>query len=149
MNADRGGYAEAVIRMLILMAHSRGEVRQSRLERSNAMLTSTEPFRSLGAERRARVIAEQTLIVDFAPEASVTSLPALLPLQADRERAIETIQGIAGDMAEMSEPTLRMLVRLREVLGLAPLTLGAPSGPRGVPTVRRGTRASEESVAGE
>ena len=146
MNVDRGGYAEAVIRILILMARSRGEVRQSRLERSSAMLNSREPFRSLGADRRARVIAEQTLIVDFAPEAAATSLPALIPLQADRERAIETVQEIAGDVAEMSEATLHLLVRLRDILGLAPLTLGTPTAA----PARRGSRASEEeSVAGE
>jgi hypothetical protein len=148
MNVDRGSFAEAVIRMLILMARSRGEVRQSRLERSNAVLNSTEPFRSLGTDRRARVIAEQTLIVDFAPEAAVASRPALLPLQADRTRAIETVQDIAGDIAEMSEPTLRMLVRLRELLDLPPLTLGAPPEPRGG-AARRSAKASEESVAGE
>ncbi|HME27146.1 MAG TPA: hypothetical protein VKI44_38470 [Acetobacteraceae bacterium] len=88
MNVNRGGYVEAVIRMLILMARSRGEVRQSRLERSSAMLNSIEPFRSLGADRRSRVIDEQTLIIDFELEEAVTSLPALLPLPADRERAI-------------------------------------------------------------
>lgn len=148
MNVDRGGFAEAVIRMLILMARSRGEVRQSRLERSSAMLNSTEPFRGLGADRRARIIAEQTLIVDFAPELAVTSLPELLPLQADRERAMETVQEIAGDTGEMSEPTLQMLVRLRGLLGLAPVTLGAPAVPRGVPA-RRATKASEESMAGQ
>jgi pimeloyl-ACP methyl ester carboxylesterase len=151
MNVDRGGYVEAVIRMMILMARSRGEVRQSRLERSSAMLTGTEPFRSLGAERRARVIAEQTLIVDFAPEVAVTSLPALLPLQADRDRAIAAVQEVAGEVAEMSEATLNMLVRMRESLGLAPLMIGAPPPvPHGVPAVRRKTPASEEeSVAGE
>jgi pimeloyl-ACP methyl ester carboxylesterase len=150
MNVDRGGYAEAVIRMLILMARSRGEVRQSRLERSNALLNDTEPFRGLGADRRARVIVEQTLIVDFAPEAAVTSLPALLLLQADRARALETVQDIAGEVAEMSEPTLHLLLRLREVLGLPPLTIGLPAPvPPVVPAPRRSTKASEESVAGE
>ncbi|HEY2619079.1 MAG TPA: DUF3141 domain-containing protein [Acetobacteraceae bacterium] len=149
LNVDRGGYAEAVIRMLILMARSRGEVRQSRLERSSAMLNSTEPFRSLGADLRARVIAEQTLIVDFAPEEAVTSLPTLLPLPADRERAIDAVQEIAGEVTEMSEPTLNLLVRLRDILGLVPLTVGAPPVPRGVPAARSASKASEESVAGE
>jgi pimeloyl-ACP methyl ester carboxylesterase len=148
MNVDRGGYVEAVIRMLILMARSRGQVRQSRLERSSAVLNNTEPFRSLGSERRARVIAEQTLIVDFEPEAAVTSLPSLILLQADRERAIETVQEIAGDVAEMSEPTLRILVRLREVLGLGPLALGAPTQVA-APARRRTRPSEEERVASE
>ncbi|HUN44506.1 MAG TPA: hypothetical protein VMU81_29815 [Acetobacteraceae bacterium] len=150
MNVDRGGYAEAVIRMMILMARSRGEVRQSRLERSREMLSNTEPFRSLGLDRRSRIIAEQTLIVDFAGEQAVSSLPALVPLAADRERAIAAVQEVAGEVSEMSEATLRMLARLREVLSLPPLTFSTPSlVPRGVPGAPRGTRAAEESVAGE
>ncbi|HUB14316.1 MAG TPA: DUF3141 domain-containing protein [Acetobacteraceae bacterium] len=150
MNVDRGGYAEAVIRMLILMARSRGEVRQSRLERSREMLSNTEPFRSLGLDRRSRIIAEQTLIVDFAGDQAVTSLPALIPLPEDRERAIATVQEIAGEVSEMSDATLRMLARLRDLLGLPPLTFTAvPSVPRGVPAARRSAKAAEESVAGE
>ncbi|MBS2085473.1 hypothetical protein KCH33_26080, partial [Klebsiella pneumoniae] len=47
----RGGFEEAVIRMLILLADSRGSVRRDRLERSAKVLTKDEPFASLGAER--------------------------------------------------------------------------------------------------
>jgi len=144
MNIDRGGYVEAVIRMLILMAKSRGEVRQTRLERSNEMLNNTEPFRGLGADRRARIIAEQGLIVDFAGDEAVTALPKLVPLETDRARAIATVQEIAGDVAEMSEPTLRMLARLRDILGQPALTLGAPQVPAGVPTAR--TRKTTEAA---
>ena len=52
LGIDRGGFAEAVIRMLILLAKSRGSVRRDRLERSSNVLTRDEPFSSLGAERR-------------------------------------------------------------------------------------------------
>jgi hypothetical protein len=114
----RGGYAEAVLRMLILMARSRGAVRQSRLERSNAILQSAEPFASLGEEERTRLINEQTLIIDFEPEMAITTLPSMLSRIEDRERAIALIEEIAGDATEMSEPTVLMLARLREVLGL-------------------------------
>ncbi len=149
LNVGRGGYVEAVIRMLILLARSRGEVRQSRLERSSAILNNTEPFRSLGAEMRTGIIAEQTLVVDFAGDAAVTSIPGLIPLQADRERGIATVQKIVGDVAEMSEPTLRLLVRLREILELPPLTLGSSAPARNGTAGRRGTKAAaEESVAG-
>jgi pimeloyl-ACP methyl ester carboxylesterase/tellurite resistance protein len=149
MNVKRGGYAEAVIRMLILMARSRGEVRQSRLERSNEILNSTEPFRSLGTDHRNRVINEQTLIIDFAPDTAVTTLPNLLPEVADRERAIETVQTIAGELNEMSEATLHMVMRLREVLGLSPITMGTAPVPRGVPAARRTRVQHEDGVPGE
>ncbi len=117
-NVARGGYAEAVIRMLVLMAHSRGSVRQSRLERSNEILQSAEPFHSLGEQERTRMINEQTLIIDFEPQAAIAALPTLLPNAADRERAIALVEEIAGDVSEMSEPTVRMLAGLRAALGL-------------------------------
>jgi pimeloyl-ACP methyl ester carboxylesterase/tellurite resistance protein len=117
-NIARGGFAEAVLRMLILMARSRGEVRQSRLERSNAILQSAEPFASLGDEQRRSIINQQTLIVDFEPEQAIATLPILLPQLADRARAIALVEEIAGDPAEMSEPTVLMLGRLRAALSL-------------------------------
>jgi Protein of unknown function (DUF3141) len=52
LNVERGGFAEAVIRMLILLAESRGSVRRDRLERSAKVLSHDEPFASLGLERR-------------------------------------------------------------------------------------------------
>ncbi len=122
---SRGGFAEAVIRMLILMARSRGGVRQSRLERSNTILSTTSPFRELGDAARTEMIHGQTLIIDFEPELAITTLPTLLPEAADRERAIELVELIAGDPAEMAEATIRMLARLRQTLSVSVKTTPA------------------------
>jgi pimeloyl-ACP methyl ester carboxylesterase len=116
-----GGFADGVIRMLILMARSRGAVRQSRLERSNLILNSIEPFKSLGEAERTAIIFEQTLIIDFEPDAAIAALPDLLPTQDERQRAIALVEEIAGDPAEMAEATTRMLGRLRATL--APSTV--------------------------
>ncbi|ACK51887.1 conserved hypothetical protein [Methylocella silvestris BL2] len=116
-NLSRGGFAEAVIRMLVLLARSRGEVRQTRLERSRATLQNAEPFKSLGESERTRIIHEQTLIIDFEPEAALATLPDLLPIDADRRRALELVKDIVGDVREMSEPTIAMFARLRQRLG--------------------------------
>ena len=72
-NIERGGFAEAVIRMLIVLAEARGSVRRSRLERSAHVLAHDEPFASLGAERRAELIHEQSVIVEF--EKDLRSMP--------------------------------------------------------------------------
>jgi pimeloyl-ACP methyl ester carboxylesterase/tellurite resistance protein len=126
VNLIRGGYAEAVIRMLILMAKARGSVRQSRLERSNAILHSSEPFKSMGDSARSHVINEQSLIVEYEPDQAVATLPKLLATAEERTRAIGLVEQIAGDVAEMNEPTIRMLGRLRETLSLPPLV--TPNG---------------------
>ncbi|WP_084143491.1 DUF3141 domain-containing protein [Methylocapsa acidiphila] len=122
-NIERGGFGEAVIRMLILMARSRGSVRQSRLERSNAILQSTEPFHSMGEALRTQIIDEQTLIIDFEPDAAIRALLKLLPTPEERRRAIRLIEEIAGDPTEMSGSTVRMLRRLRDTLGVGPSPL--------------------------
>jgi pimeloyl-ACP methyl ester carboxylesterase len=130
---EQGGFAEAVIRMLILMARSRGGVRQSRLERSNRILQSAEPFKSLGDEGRAAIIHEQTLIIDFEPEAAIEALPNLLPAPAERARALALVEEIAGDPLEMAEATVRMLLRLKSVLATRALSGPESAQPKKQP----------------
>ncbi len=100
LGIDRGGFAEAIIRMLILLAESRGSVRRDRLERSAKVLTGDEPFASLGAERRAALIREQSIIAEFEKDAAVATLPDLLPDPDERRKAIEVVEFIAGSIEE-------------------------------------------------
>jgi tellurite resistance protein len=125
---SEGGFADAVIRMMILMAKSRGAIRRSRLERSNHMLRHEEPFASLSPEERGRIIHEQSLIVEFDPEAAVATLTDLLATPADRERALDLVLAVAGPADEMVPETLAVVARLRATLAL-PADATVPSAP--------------------
>ena len=117
-NASVGGYAEAVIRMLILMAHARGAVRKSHLERANKVLQSNAPFSKMPATERSRVIHEQTLIVEFAPEEAALTLTSLIPKEEDRQRAIDLIFDVAGPLEQMNPPTIAMFEQLQFLLSV-------------------------------
>ena len=122
LHVSSGGFVEAVIRMLILLAEARGNVRRDRLERSAQVLTKDEPFQSLPAARKAEIIHEQSLIVEYAHDAAIDSLADLLRSPEERRRAAEVVQFVPGPLGEMDPRTLTMLQRIRHVLGLEPAT---------------------------
>ncbi|GGH48385.1 DUF3141 domain-containing protein [Frigidibacter albus] len=129
MTMDQGGFPEAVIRMLVLLAENRGQVRRDRLERSAKVLTQDEPFRSLGAEHRAMIIHQQTLIATFEPDSAIDTLPLLLRDPEERALALQVVQFIPGAIDEMSPRTLTMLQRFHEVLGVPALTQNVTEDP--------------------
>jgi pimeloyl-ACP methyl ester carboxylesterase len=115
-----GGYPEAVIRMMILLAEARGGVRRSRLARSNALLTTEPPFAALGAAARQAIIRDQTAIVTADREGAIAALPQLLPEAEDRARALAAVAWVAGAEEELGDAARAMLARLRTVLGGGP-----------------------------
>jgi hypothetical protein len=119
---SEGGFPEAVIRMLVLLVESRRSVRRDRLERSALVLTEDEPFRSLTAEQRKRIIDEQTLIVQFEPKRALATLPDLLKTPEEREVAARVAQYIPGAISEMAPRTLETLQSIRQVLNLPPVS---------------------------
>ncbi len=129
----RGGFAEAVIRMLIVLAQARGAVRRSRLERSAHVLSHDEPFASLGAERRAELIHEQSVIVEFEKERAIDALAALLSDEDERQKAIGVVEFVVGALEEMDPPTIQALQRFRRVLGLPPIEVRAATAGRPAP----------------
>lgn len=133
---DQGGLEEAVVRMLILLADDRGEVRRDRLDRSNQVLTQDEPFRSLGAGRLAAIIHQQTLIATFEREQAIATLPQLLPAQEQRDLAMRVVQYIPGAVEEMSPGTRALLGQMRAVLGLDPAVKNVETDPLQPPEAR-------------
>lgn len=116
----QGGYAEAVIRMMILLADARGAVRRSRLARSNQLLTTEAPFAQMSAAERMAVIRDQTMIATLFPEEAIKTLTVLLPDAASRRKALKAVEAVAGPDQELGDNARARLQRLREVLAVRP-----------------------------
>ncbi len=114
--AKLGGYAEGIIRMLILLARSRGSVRRDRLERSDRLLHARPPFNSMTPELRSRIIFEQSLVVEFAGNDAIATLADLLKDPVDRYSALNLVLDVAGPVEEMDAPTLAMFRRFQQTL---------------------------------
>jgi pimeloyl-ACP methyl ester carboxylesterase len=114
--ATWGGYAEGIVRMLILLARARGSVRRDRLERSNRLLHARAPFSSMTADTRARMIHEQSVIVEFCGDLAITSLAELLKDPVDRYRALNFVLDVAGPVEDMDEATIEMFKRIQAAL---------------------------------
>ncbi|WP_051955895.1 DUF3141 domain-containing protein [Beijerinckia mobilis] len=129
LHVNSGGFIEAVIRMLILLAEARGTVRRDRLERSARVLTQDEPFRSLPIATRAQIIHEQSLIVEYAGEAAIDALPEMLRTPEERRKAVAVVQFVPGPLDEMEPHTFGMLQRFHHLLGLEPATVDVLNDP--------------------
>ena len=116
LGVDNAGFEAAVIRMLILLAESRGSVRRDRLERSAEVLTTHEPFASLGGEKRAALIREQSIIVEYEAQAALSALPRLLPSIRQRQEALACVHYIVGAREEMEPHSLAMLEAMEHLL---------------------------------
>jgi tellurite resistance protein len=114
---EQGDMAAAVIRMLVLLAGSRGSVRKDRLERSAKVLNSTEPFKSMGAERRAELIQQQSIIAEFDPKRAIETLAVLLKNTEDRLSALDVVNHILGARNEMEPHSLELIQRMESLLG--------------------------------
>lgn len=112
-----GGRAEAIVRMLILLAKSRGEVRQDRVVRSAEVMHQRAPFDDMDDTRRRDLIREQGLICRFEPDRAVETLGDLLPQAADKSNALETVTYVVGDQSDMAPATRVMIDRFDALLG--------------------------------
>jgi pimeloyl-ACP methyl ester carboxylesterase len=111
-----GGYAEGIIRMLVLLARARGGVRRERLERSDRLLHAKPPFNSMTPELRSHLIHEQSLIVEFAGDEAITSLADILVDPVDRYRALNLVLDVAGPIEQMDAVTVAMFKRFQAAL---------------------------------
>ncbi len=121
--AEEGGYPAAVTRVAALLARrgeplplSQFELKQEIVEDVKALLPD------LALDQWKRLRGRQELIVQYAPEEALETLPRLLSRKSDRQRLLRLLERVLADprVQEQWQPTparSATLKRIRELLG--------------------------------
>jgi len=116
---DHGGYREAVVRMLLLGRSARAAGQRVELDdiaEVRRILREAPDFQGLNADDVRRLLHEQSLIVEFARERALETLPALLPSADERQRALALVDKV-GAAANAGDRERQMLLELHQRLG--------------------------------
>jgi hypothetical protein len=116
---DHGGYREAVVRMLLLGRSARAAGQRVELDdiaEVRRILREAPDFQGLNADDVRRLLHEQSLIVEFARERALETLPALLPSADERQRALALVDKV-GAAANAGDREREMLLELHQRLG--------------------------------
>jgi pimeloyl-ACP methyl ester carboxylesterase len=119
---DQGGYAEATARAAFLLSRKGEPLPLARLQLKKDLIgEAKELLPAISMDEARRVRGEQELIVRYAPEQAVETLPQLLPHKADRDRLLSLLDRLLADpRVQKLKPLpeqMAMLERIRHTIG--------------------------------
>ena len=134
-----GGYPEALARVACLLARKGEPLLLSRLETKRELMADYKDLLpSMPPDQWRRVRGEQEIIVRYAPEEALATLPRLLQHVADRSRLATLVQRLLADervrRAKPSSEQLALVQQLEQSLA------GPAKHPRRVAPKRRPAR---------
>jgi hypothetical protein len=125
-----GGYPEALARVATLLARKGEPLLLSRLSAKQEVLADYKDLLpDMPPDQWRRVRGEQEIVVRYAPEEALATLPQLLRDEADRTRLVTLVRQLLGDeRVQRTQPTsdqLAMIEQLGKTLAVTP-----PKTPR-------------------
>ncbi len=98
---ERGGFPEAVARMLIAVMKQRGAIDRRSFMIAHELSEQQPDLPAISEAELHALVAKQTVLMQLDPEAALKALPRLLPSGADREQAVAIVGRVM-----MLEPAL-------------------------------------------
>jgi hypothetical protein len=119
---ERGGYAEAAARVASLLAEDDPTIPLAQYElKAELAADYAEYLPALARDEMRRVRGEQDIIVRYARERAITTLPKLLAQRADRERLLTLMDKLGADPRLFGRPISAhdrdVIEQVRKVLG--------------------------------
>jgi pimeloyl-ACP methyl ester carboxylesterase len=117
---ERGGFPEAVARMLIAVIKKRGAIDRRSFLIAHEISEHRSGLPAISEAEVHSLIAEQALLMQLDPEAALKALPRLLPSKTDREQAVALVARIMMLEPELSDPGSPAAKQVKKYLDLDP-----------------------------
>jgi hypothetical protein len=119
---EKGGYAEAAARVAALLAEDDPTIPLAQYELKQELAADyAEYLPALARDEMRRVRGEQDIIVRYARERAIATLPKLLAQRADRERLLTLMDKLGADPRLFGRPVSAhdrdVIEQVRKVLG--------------------------------
>jgi pimeloyl-ACP methyl ester carboxylesterase len=130
-----GGYPEALARVACLLARKGEPLLLSRLQTKQELIGEYKDLLpAMPPDQWRRVRGEQEIIVRYAPEEALATLPELLRDEADRTRLVTLVQRLLADervqRAKPSHEQLQMIESIGQSLSVKAKAKRQASAPR-------------------
>lgn len=116
--ACRGGFAEAVVRIIIAVAGANHMLDRRQFETAAAVIAAHPTLRRITPSHYRKLVREQSAILEKEGDIALTSLARLLPTHEERVDAFDIAVRIAEGDAAVDADEKTMLHRIRNVLAL-------------------------------
>jgi poly(3-hydroxyalkanoate) synthetase len=117
-NADRGGFSEAVIRIIIAVTGVDRVLDKRQLEAADKVVQKNERFDQLKPDDLKQLVRNQARILSARPDLAIDGLAVMLPTQTEREEAFDIAIKIAVADRHVGSKEAKLLSRIRTALEL-------------------------------
>jgi pimeloyl-ACP methyl ester carboxylesterase len=97
---DKGGFPEAVVRMILALMLADGELARKGYQTAERLIRSNDRLRSIGPELLREIVRDQARILQTDTDQALEVLPELLSSRKDRDEALALFRE-AVEMAEI------------------------------------------------
>jgi pimeloyl-ACP methyl ester carboxylesterase/tellurite resistance protein len=117
-NADRGGFSEAVIRIIIAVTGVDRVFDKRQVEAAGKVVQKHERFKALEPEKLKRIVRNQARILSARTDLAIDGLAAMLSTPAEREEAFDIALKIAVADFQVDINERQLLSQIRRTLEL-------------------------------
>jgi len=115
---DKGGFAEGVVRIMLLMAHADEGLQRRVLKTYDEVVAADNRLRVLKEEDFKQIIRQQSCILGSDEKKALKALSTMIPKKKDRSDAMAIAERIALADHEIDKEEKKLLGRIRKALDM-------------------------------